>query len=71
MQSGSHRLRRMRSGRCPTVSKRIAKIVHVASVDDILTTEYVGTDFRVLRDRAMGRTAMRGRLRQEYELVRA
>ena len=56
------------------VSKHIAKIVHVASVDeeaDILTKEYVGPNFRILRDRAMGRTAMRGRLRQEYELARA
>ena len=53
------------------VSKHIAKIVHVASIDeeaDILTKEYVGPNFRILRDRAMGRTAMRGRLRKEYEL---
>ena len=56
------------------VSKHIAKIVHVASIDeeaDILTKEYVGPNFRILRDRAMGRTAMRGRLRQEYERARA
>ena len=47
--------------------------MHVASVDeeaDILTKEYVGPNFRVLWDRAMGRTAMRGRLRQEYERAR-
>ena len=41
-------------------NRNIVKVVHVASIDekaDILTKEY--PNFRTLRDRAMGRTAMR------------
>jgi hypothetical protein len=44
------------------VSERMIKLEHVSTIDeeaDILTKEYVGTNFMKLRDRAMGRVAKR------------
>jgi hypothetical protein len=55
-------------------NSKIVKVIHVPSVEeeaDILTKEYVGPNFRKLRDRAMGRTAKRALQRAKYESMQA
>ena len=49
-------------------NNKIIKLIHISTLDeeaDILTKEYVGPRFIMLRDRAMGRVARRAQLKAQ------